>query len=370
MEKKEKLLSQEEEPPPLFDEKDNSASYDCIKDFIGFKDFKKVTARYPFVTTAYYLSLAQNAPDDPIIKQLCPSIEELRSSVGETEDPLEEEIASPVPGLVHRYPDRALMIVTNVCFMNCRHCTRKRLWKKHRFTRTLSEIGKMIDYIKDNKQIRDVILSGGDPLTLPLGDLEIILERLRRIRHLEVIRIGTRAPVVFPQRITPWLAMILKRYRPLWLNTQFNHPHEITPQSAAAISLLQDSGVVVNNQSVLLKGVNDNAQTMTRLCHGLLKIGVRPYYLFHCDPVEGVGHFRTPISKGLEIIEQLRGHTSGLAVPTFVVDAVRGGGKIPLQPDYLVSKNNGVVILRNYKQECFVYSDEPEVKLSENRHNL
>ncbi|MFH1683459.1 MAG: KamA family radical SAM protein [Candidatus Margulisiibacteriota bacterium] len=370
MEKKEKLLSQEEEPPPLFDEKDNSASYDCIKNFIGIKDFKKVTTLYPFVTTSYYLSLAQNAPDDPVIQQLCPSIEELKSSVGETEDPLEEEKTSPVPGLVHRYPDRALMIVTNVCFMNCRHCTRKRLWKKHRFTRSLSEIGKMIDYIKDNKQIRDVIISGGDPLTLSLGDLEIILERLRRVKHVEIIRIGSRAPVVYPKRITPWLTTIFKRYSPIWFNTQFNHPNEITPESAAAIKMLMEAGIVVNNQSVLLKGINDDPQTMMKLCRGLVKIGVRPYYLFHCDPVEGVGHFRTSISKGIEIIEHLRGHTSGLSVPTFVVDAVRGGGKIPLQPDYLMSNNNGMMILRNYKRECFVYSDEPEVQLSENRHNL
>lgn len=354
---KENALPEEEEPPPLLDEKQSVLSYSRVKHFVRREDFRRVTAVYPFVTTAYYLSLAGRSADDPIMKQICPSLEELSGSEGMMEDPLAEESSSPVPGLVHRYPDRALLIVTNVCFMNCRHCTRKRLWKKHRFTRPLSEISRMIDYIAEHRQIRDVIISGGDPLTLPFGDLDVILERLHRLKHVDVIRIGTRAPVVKPDRITPWLTAILKRYDPIWINTQFNHPNEITPRSAAAVRMLREAGVVVNNQTVLLKGINDDAATMIRLCHGLLKIGVRPYYLFHCDPAAGVGHFRTSISQGIEIIEQMRGHTSGLAVPTYVVDAVRGGGKIPLQPDYLVGQCGNTVTLRNYCHERFEYAD-------------
>ena len=335
--------------------------YECVSRFLPVNDFQVVTDQYPFAATAYYLSLARPDRADPIMKQLCPSLQELIKSDVTSLDPLSEEAASPVPGLVHRYPDRALMILTNVCFMNCRHCTRKRLWKKGRHTYSLTAIEKMLTYISEHVEIRDVILSGGDPLTLSDDWLENILQRLRRIKHVEIIRLGSRAPVVYPLRITPKLVSVLKRYRPLWFNTQFNHFQEITEESARAISLILEAGIPVNNQTVLLRGINDDALVMKRLCHGLLKIGVRPYYLFHCDPVIGVEHFRTSISRGLKIIEQMRGHTSGLAVPVYVVDAVRGGGKIPLQPKYLLQHHDNSLVLRNYQGEHFIYEDRTDI---------
>ncbi|MBU0686738.1 MAG: KamA family radical SAM protein [Candidatus Margulisbacteria bacterium] len=352
----------EEEPPPLILRETTYTQYDKIKDLITFDDYQKVTAKYPFETTSYYLSLAENSPDDPVMKQLCPSVEELTDLDAEMDDPLEEAKSSPVPGLVHRYPDRVLLILTNVCFMNCRHCTRKRLWKMGRHSYSLQEIYHMIDYIKDHPEIRDVIISGGDPLTLSNEHLDEVLANLRAIPHVEIIRIGTRAPVVSPWRISYELLQVLKKYRPIWINTQFNHAKEITLHSTDAVQRIIESGIPVNNQSVLLKGINDNVATMTKLCHGLLKIGVRPYYLYHCDMVSGTSHFRAPIAKGIEIIEGMRGHTSGLAVPTFVVDAVRGGGKIPLQPNYLLSMDGSLITMRNHKHQSFIYN--------ENRINL
>jgi len=353
----EKSRSEEEEPPPLLIEKGISTDYDFIKDLIKPDDFQRINAKYPFVTTSYYLSLAERSPEDPIMKQLCPSVEELYHHPSERDDPLEEEKSSPVPGLVHRYPDRVLLILTNACFMNCRHCTRKRLWEKGRYAHNLDEIDRMMDYIRAHPEVRDVILSGGDPLTLDNGLLDRVLGKLREIPQVEIIRIGTRAPVVAPWRICYELLQILKKYRPIWLSTQFNHLKEITLHSADAVQRVLESGIPVNNQSVLLKGVNDSAKAMTNLCQGLLKIGVRPYYLYHCDLVSGTSHFRTSIRKGIEIIEGLRGHTSGLAVPTYVVDAVGGGGKIPLQPDYLVKRCGNKIILRNYRHEHFEYAD-------------
>ena len=351
-------MSKEEEPPPLILEDKVFNQYGRVEGLISFEDFLKVTERYPFVSTSYYLSLAEPSLDDPIMRQLCPSPEELIDNVGLFDDPLAEEERSPVPGLVHRYPDRVLLILTNACFMNCRHCTRKRLWQKGRYIHNLLEIDRMIDYIKEHPQVRDVIISGGDPLTLSNELLDEVLGKIRAIPHVEIIRIGTRAPVVAPWRLSYELLQVLKKYRPLWMNTQFNHIKEITLHSADAVQRVGECGIPVSNQSVLLKGVNDNVEAMTKLCHGLLKIGVRPYYLYHCDPVCGTSHFRTSISKGIEIIEKMRGHTSGLAVPTYVVDAVQGGGKIPLQPPNMIyNKEENKILLRNYRNQRFEYDE-------------
>lgn len=355
---KENAQSEEEEPPPIHVKKQISADHDKIRSLLSSEQFEAITEKYPFVSTQYYLSLAEPTFDDPIMRQLCPSPEELIDSDEVAEDPLAEEESSPVPGLVHRYPDRVLMVLTNACFMNCRHCTRKRLWQQGRYTHNLTAIDKMVEYISQRPGIRDIIISGGDPLTLSNELLDEVLGKLAAIEHVEMIRIGTRAPVVAPWRIAHGLLQVLKKHRPIWLNTQFNHEKELTLHSADAVQRILETGIPVNNQSVLLKGINDSVRAMTNLCQGLLRIGVRPYYLFHCDPVSGTSHFRTSITKGLEIIEGMRGHTSGLAIPTYVVDAVNGGGKIPLQPDYLKSVENGVVTLRNYKQEIFKYNED------------
>ena len=271
------------------------------------------------------------------------------------EDPLEEKRDSVVPGLVHRYPDRVLMVLTNLCPVFCRHCTRKREWRNGGWVHTPGEVEAMLEYIRQNKTVRDVIISGGDPLTLSTRRLEDIISKIRQIRHVEIIRIGTRFPVVLPQRIDDELCAMLSKYGPIWLNTQFNHPYEVTLESALACDKLLRSGVPVSNQSVLLRGVNDTVETQMKLCHELLKIKVRPYYLFQCDEVEGTEHLRTPLGTGVRIMEQMRGHTSGLAIPTFVVDLPGGGGKVPLQSDYVLSQTVGEFILRNYQGRIFRY---------------
>jgi len=271
------------------------------------------------------------------------------------EDPLSEKEDSVVPGLVHRYPDRALMVLTDICPMLCRHCTRKREWRHGGWVRTEGEVEAMLEYLRRHENIRDVIISGGDPLTLSTRRLEDIISRLREIKHVEMIRIGTRFPVVLPQRIDKELCAMLSKYGPIWLNTHFNHPREITPEAAEACDRLLRSGIPVNNQSVLLHGVNDRVETMLRLCQGLLRIKVRPYYLFQCDEVQGTEHLRTPVATGLEIIEGMRGHTSGLAIPTFVIDLPQGGGKIPLQPNYMLSQADDELLLRNYQGHIFRY---------------
>jgi len=271
------------------------------------------------------------------------------------EDPLDEKGDSVVSGLVHRYPDRALMVLTDICPMLCRHCTRKREWRHGGWVRTEAEIAAMLDYLRRHEEIRDVILSGGDPLTLSTAHLESIISRVREIGHIEIIRIGTRFPVVLPRRIDDELCNMLSRYGPIWLNTHFNHPQEITPESQQACDRLLRSGVPVNNQSVLLRGINDSVETMLKLCHGLLRIKVRPYYLFQCDEVQGTEHLRTPVETGTRIIEGMRGHTSGLAVPTFVVDLVQGGGKVPLQPNYVLSQTEDELLLKNYEGNVYRY---------------
>jgi lysine 2,3-aminomutase len=322
-----------------------------------------VTKRYPLAITPYYLSLINPYdPDDPIRKQAVPSILETSMDFMGTEDPLGEKEDSVVPGLVHRYPDRVLMVLTDICPMLCRHCTRKREWQHGAWTRSNAEIERMLDYIRNNSNIRDIIISGGDPLTLANQQLEHVLSELREIKHVEIIRIGSRFPVVLPQRIDAELCAVLAKYGPIWLNTHFNHPNELTPEAMYACDRLLRSGVPVNNQSVLLRGVNDSVETMTALCHGLLKAKVRPYYLFQCDEVQGTEHLRTPVETGVRIIEGMRGYTSGLAVPTFVVDLVRGGGKVPLQPNYVLSMTDEELLLRNYEGQVYRYRNpNPEL---------
>ena len=271
---------------------------------------KLVIGKYPLAITPYYLSLINpDDPDDPVRIQALPSFKEVALAGMGAEDPLEEKEHSVVPGLVHRYPDRVLMVLTDVCPMLCRHCTRKREWHHGAWVRTPEQIDAMLDYIRSNKGIRDVILSGGDPLTLATSRLEYVISRLRQIDHVEMLRIGTRCPVVMPQRIDSELCAMLSQYGPIWLNTHFNHPHEITPESAVACDRIVRSGVPVNNQSVLLRGVNDSLETQLRLCRGLLKIKVRPYYLFQCDEVQGTEHLRTPVEVGTKIIQGMQGYT-------------------------------------------------------------
>ena len=317
---------------------------------------KLVTMRYPLSITPYYLSLINPLdPDDPIRKQAVPSIQEMTLSSMGVEDPLDEKGDSVVPGLVHRYPDRVLMVLTDICPMLCRHCTRKREWRNGGWVRTPDEIETMLSYIRHHQAIRDVIISGGDPLTLSTSKLEDIISRIREIKHVEIIRIGTRFPVVLPQRIDHKLCAMLAKYEPIWLNTHFNHAREITPQAAEACDRLVRSGIPVNNQSVLLGGVNDSVAAQTELCHELLRIKVRPYYLFQCDEVQGTEHLRTPVEVGIKIIEGMRGHTSGLAIPTFVIDLPQGGGKVSLQLNYVLTQTEGMLVLRNYEGRIFHY---------------
>jgi lysine 2,3-aminomutase len=325
---------------------------------------KLVTAKYPLAITPYYLSLVNlDDPCDPIRRQSIPCIDELTMGALGEEDPLEEKRDSVVPGLVHRYPDRVLMVLTDICPMLCRHCTRKREWHHGGWVRTDEEFEKMFHYIRHNKNIRDVIISGGDPLTLSTRRLESILAKIRQIEHVEIIRIGTRYPVVLPQRIDDELCNMLSKYGPIWLNTHFNHHNEITEESAKAVDRLVRAGVPVNNQTVLLRGINDSVETQLKLCQTLLRIKVRPYYLFQCDEVQGTEHLRTPVETGIRIIEGLRGHTSGLAVPAFVIDLPDGGGKVPLQPDYILAKTGSEMIIRNYQGHLFRYRNPGATQL-------
>jgi len=326
------------------------------------KDISLGLRQLRMAITPYYASLMDpDDPDCPIRRQAVPSILETRIDHAESSDPLHEEKDSPVPGLTHRYPDRVLLLVTDQCSMYCRHCTRRRFAGQTDQAMSLNRIKNALTYIRQHKEIRDVLISGGDPFCLPDQRLEYILSSLKEIKHLEIVRIGTRTPVVMPQRITEELCAMLKKYQPLWINVHFNHPREITSESEAACARLVDAGIPLGNQSVLLKDVNDCPYIMKKLVHGLLKMRVRPYYLYQCDLSEGIEHFRTPISRGVEIIEMLRGHTSGLAVPTFVVDAPGGGGKIPVGPQYMISNSSEKTILRNYEGVICTYT-EPQDK--------
>lgn len=307
--------------------------------------------------TPYYLSIMNpEDPNCPVRMQAVPSINELHKSAADQLDPLHEDGDSPVPGLTHRYPDRVLLLVTDMCSMYCRHCTRRRFAGQTDQALPMERIEKAIEYIRNTPQVRDVLLSGGDPLLLSDDKLEYIISKLREIEHVEIIRIGSRTPVVLPQRITPELCNMLKKYHPIWLNTHFNHSKEITPEAKKACTMLADAGIPLGNQSVLLRGINDCVHVMKKLVQDLVRMRVRPYYIYQCDLSMGLEHFRTPVSKGIEIIEGLRGHTSGYAVPTFVVDAPGGGGKTPVMPNYVISQSPDKVILRNFEGVITTYT--------------
>jgi len=307
----------------------------------------------------YYLSLIRQ-PGDPIWLQCVPSVKELEDMDG-YDDPLREDAMSPVPNITHRYPDRALFLTTSQCGMYCRFCTRKRkVGNSDKIS--MRQLESAFKYLEQHTEIRDVIMSGGDPLMLTDTMLEKILQRLRKIPHIEIIRIGSKMPCVLPHRITPKLCEMIKKYHPIYINTHFNHPWEITPESTKACGMLADAGCPVSNQSVLMKGVNDDPAVMKELFTKLLKIRVRPYYLYMADETKGANHFRTSLDKGLEIIFALRGHTSGLAVPHFVIDAPGGGGKIPILPEYILHRDEDRIVMRNYKNEVYVYRESKEPK--------
>ena len=323
------------------------------------RQLEETVWRFPIAITPYYLSLIDidEMQNDPVFKQAFPMPQELSTCTSEMADPLSEDKDSPAPGITHRYPDRVLFLVSNICSMYCRHCTRKRRVGDVDFIPDRETIQAGIDYIRRTPQVRDVLLSGGDPLMLSDNYLDWILTELRSIEHLEVIRIGSRMPVVLPYRITDNLVAILKKHHPLWLNTHFNHPREITRSSSQALTKLADAGIPLGNQSVLLAGVNDCPRIIKSLMHKLVINRVRPYYLYQCDLSEGLAHFRTPIGKGIEIMESLIGHTSGFARPTYVVDAPGGGGKIPVLPNYIVSWSTNKVILRNFEGVITTYQE-------------
>lgn len=322
---------------------------------------EKTIQKFPLRITPYYLSLidTRDYKNDPIYRQCFPSPSELIVDKCDMADPLAEDKDSPVPGITHRYPDRVLFLVSNVCAMYCRHCTRKRKVGNVDYIPDKATISMGLEYIRNNPAIRDVLLSGGDPFMLPDDYLDWILSELDAIPHVEVVRIGTRVPVVLPCRVTNSLVNMLKKHHPLWVNTHFNHPKEVTPASREALRKLADAGIPLGNQCVLLAGVNDCPQIMKKLFQKLVQNRVRPYYMFQCDLTEGLSHFRTSISKGVEVIENLIGHTSGFAVPTYVVDAPGGGGKIPVMPNYLISCSSNKVVLRNYEGVITTYT-EPE----------
>jgi len=314
--------------------------------------------KFPLAVTPYYASLIRATDaSDPIFRMCVPDAAELLDPPFLREDPLEEDLDMPVPGLVHRYKDRCLLIATTTCAAYCRHCTRKRVAGMRESYISALRLRQVVRYLRSHPEVRDVIVSGGDPLTMNTGALERVLAALRGVRTVEIIRIGTRVPVVLPQRVTSELVSMLKRYHPLWLNTHFNHPGEITPESAAACAMLADAGIPLGNQSVLLRGVNDEPLTMMDLCRELVRMRVRPYYLFQCDLVRGVEHFRTPISRGIEIMEYLRGRLTGFAIPSFIVDAPHGGGKIPVLPNYVVSSSPTHTVLRNYEGTLIAYPE-------------
>ena len=322
---------------------------------------KKTLSTLRMAITPYYLSLINpDDPHDPVRRQCIPTGAETHQVAADLLDPLHEDEDSPTPGLTHRYPDRVLFLITDMCSMYCRHCTRRRFAGQTDNECGADRIEKALEYIEKTTTVRDVLLSGGDALMVADKKLEYIISRLRAIPHVEIIRLGTRTPVVCPQRITPELCEMLKKYHPVWLNTHFNHPNEVTAESKRACEMLANAGVPLGNQSVLLRGVNDCVHVMKHLVHELVKMRVRPYYIYQCDLSMGLEHFRTPVSKGIEIIEGLRGHTSGYCVPTFVVDAPGGGGKTPVMPQYVISQAPGRVVLRNFEGAITTYTEPTE----------
>jgi lysine 2,3-aminomutase len=315
----------------------------------------------PVGISPYYMSLLDpDDPQQPLRRTVVPTINEFVRTEGEADDPLGEDSHSPVPGLVHRYPDRVLLLPLDFCSTYCRYCTRSRVVGHGELMPQESRLMAAFDYLRRTPQIRDVLISGGDALALGEDRLEWILHQLRSIPNIEFIRIGTKMPAVLPQRITRELCRILRRYHPVWMSLHFIHPDECTPEAAQACARLADAGIPLGSQTVLLKGVNDDVDTIQRLMHKLLLMRVRPYYLYQCDPISGSSHFRTPVAKGLEIIEGLRGHTTGYAVPTYVIDAPGGGGKIPLQPNSVVGRDGDWLLLRNYEGREYRYHDPVE----------
>jgi lysine 2,3-aminomutase len=312
----------------------------------------------PLAITPYYMSLL--SPDDPrqaLRRTVVPTLQETIRGLGEEDDPLGEESQSPVPGLVHRYPDRVLLLLSDFCSTYCRYCTRSRMVGRGGLYPSRSRLESAFDYIRMTPSVRDVLLSGGDPLLIGEERLSWILSRLRQIPHVEILRIGTKVPAVLPQRITPKLVRMLRQYHPLWMSLHFTHPDECTPEAYRACGMLADAGIPLGSQTVLLKDINDNVDTMRSLMHQLMQMRVKPYYLYQCDPITGSAHFRTPVAKGLDIIRGLRGFTSGYAVPTYVIDAPGGGGKIPLTPEYVVGREDGALLLRNYEKNLYRYPD-------------
>ncbi len=340
---------------------------DTIKKFIPLTDneisaFTERTSEFgiiPFAVTPYYLSLINpESSEDPIRKSVIPTSLEFVKSFGEEEDPLHEHNDEKgVHNVVHRYPDRVLFLVSNFCSVVCRYCTRSRMFRTNETNSLKRDWERGLEYIRSNSAIRDVLLSGGDPLCMPTDRLDWLLKELRSIEHVEMIRIGTKVPAVMPQRITKELVSTLKKYHPLFMSLHFTHPNELTLESINACNMLADAGIPLGSQTVLLKGINDSSETMKDLFHGLLKARVKPYYLYQCDPIIGSSHFRTSVSTGIDIIDGLRGHTSGYAIPSYVIDAPGGGGKIPLQPAYVQGRDSDGIILRNYLNKTYKYPD-------------
>ena len=318
--------------------------------------FNCLDTKIPLGITPYYMSLLpEDRPDHPLRRTVVPTMHEFFKMPGEENDPLGEDAHSPVQGLVHRYPDRVLLLLNDFCAAFCRYCTRSRMIGRGNINAGGARLEKAFEYIRNTPAIRDVLLSGGDPLTLSDAKLDWILANLRSIPHVEIVRIGSKVPAVLPQRVTPQLVKMLRKYHPLWMSLHFTHPDECTPETYKACRMLADAGIPLGSQTVLLKGINDDKETMTALVHELMKMRVKPYYLYQCDPVTGTGHFRTSVEKGIEIIRGLRGHTSGYAVPNYVIDAPGGGGKIPLMPDYVVGKTPDEILLTNYEDKIFSY---------------
>ena len=341
-------------------------SADKLSKIIGLTDATKeeidlCLQKFKMAVTPYYATLIDpNDPGCPIRLQSVPTSRELQIQKSDMADPLGEASSEPVEGLVHRYPDRVLLLLTHRCAMYCRHCTRRRVVGKNDCDLTNGRLVKAIEYIRKHTEVRDVLLSGGDPLLLDDEHLEDIISKIRAIPHVEVIRIGTRVPVVMPMRVTEALVGMLRKYHPLWINTHFNHPREITSESSAACQRIADAGIPLGNQTVLLRGVNNDAEILKKLFTELTRIRVRPYYLYQCDLSQGIGHFRTKVAEGIDIMKHIRGFISGYAVPTFVIDAPGGGGKVPVNPEYVVSMDDDKIVMKNYLDETYEYPNPDE----------
>jgi lysine 2,3-aminomutase len=338
-------------------------TYDQISKFVNLtpneeKGVKGAGDKLTMSIPPYFASLIDpNDPGCPIRLQSVPQAFEFETAPEEMLDPCGEDKSSAVHGLVHRYPDRVLFLVNEMCAMYCRYCTRSRMVGDGNHTLNAGTYDAALNYIRAHKEIRDVLISGGDPLTLGDRMLEYLIKSVKAIPHVEFVRIGTRIPVTLPQRVTPELIAMFKKYSPLWMSIHFNHPDEITPRVKHACNMIADAGIPMGSQTVLLKGVNDDPKVMKKLMHELLKIRVRPYYIYQCDPIVGSKHFRTSVATGINIIENLRGHTTGYAVPTYVIDGPGGGGKIPISPNYVVKTGGGKTVVRNFKGEEYTYVD-------------